>query len=138
AGHHQGAESAPAALPADRGLRALRPHRHRRAVGVHGPGERSHRGARLTRTVAVIPAGGAGTRLWPRSRRSTPKHALPLGGGGRALLRDTYDRVRGLAAEIYVVTELGQRKIIQAVLPEIDDAHLIVEPVARGTTNAYG
>ena len=92
----------------------------------------------MTTTVAVIPAGGAGTRLWPRSRRSTPKHALPLGGGGRALLRDTYDRVRGLAAEIYVVTELGQRKIIQAVLPEIDDAHLIVEPVARGTTNAYG
>ena len=92
----------------------------------------------MTRTVAVIPAGGAGTRLWPRSRRSTPKHALPLGGGGRTLLRDTFDRVRGLATEIYVVTELGQREIIQAVLPEIDDAHLIVEPVARGTTNAYG
>ncbi|TMC52531.1 MAG: mannose-1-phosphate guanyltransferase [Chloroflexi bacterium] len=92
----------------------------------------------MTTTVAVIPAGGAGTRLWPRSRRSTPKHALPLGGGGRALLRDTYDRVHGLAAEVYVVTELGQREIIQAVLPEIDDGHLIVEPVARGTTNAYG
>lgn len=92
----------------------------------------------MTRTVAVIPAGGAGTRLWPRSRRSTPKHALPLGGGGRPLLRDTYDRVRGLADEVYVVTELGQRAIIQAVLPEIDSAHLIIEPVARGTTNAYG
>jgi mannose-1-phosphate guanylyltransferase len=88
--------------------------------------------------VAVIPAGGAGTRLWPRSRRSTPKHALPLGGGGRPLLRDTYDRVRGLADEVFVITELGQREIIQAVLPEIDAKHLIIEPVARGTTNAYG
>ncbi|HSP10436.1 MAG TPA: sugar phosphate nucleotidyltransferase [Candidatus Dormibacteraeota bacterium] len=92
----------------------------------------------MTRTVAVIPAGGAGTRLWPRSRRSTPKHALPLGGGGRPLLRDTYDRVRGLADEVFVVTELGQRDIIQSVLPEIDAQHMIIEPVARGTTNAYG
>ena len=92
----------------------------------------------MTRTVAVIPAGGAGTRLWPRSRRSTPKHALPLGGGGRPLLRDTYDRVRSLADEVFVVTELGQREIIQSVLPEIDTRHMIIEPVARGTTNAYG
>jgi mannose-1-phosphate guanylyltransferase/mannose-6-phosphate isomerase len=90
------------------------------------------------KTVAVIPAGGAGTRLWPRSRRSKPKHALPLAAGRRALLRDTYDRFRGLADEIYVVTELMQRDIIRSVLPEIDDRHLIVEPVARGTTNAYG
>ena len=92
----------------------------------------------MAETIAVIPAGGAGTRLWPRSRRSKPKHALPLASGHRALLRDTYDRFRGLAGEIYVVTELVQRDIIRAVLPEIDDSHLIIEPVARGTTNAYG
>jgi mannose-1-phosphate guanylyltransferase len=92
----------------------------------------------LTKTVAVIPAGGAGTRLWPRSRRSTPKHALALGGGARPLLRDTYDRLRPLADEIYVVTELGQRQIIRSVVPEVDEEHLIIEPMARGTTNAYG
>lgn len=92
----------------------------------------------MTEIVAVIPAGGAGTRLWPRSRRAKPKHALPLGGGGRTLLRDTYDRLRPLAKEVYVVTEEAQRGIIRGVLPEIDDRHLIIEPVARGTTNAYG
>ena len=92
----------------------------------------------MTKTVAVIPAGGAGTRLWPRSRRSTPKHTLPLGGRGRPLLRDTYDRLRPLAEEIYVVTEARQRDIIQSVLPELDAQHVIIEPVARGTTNAYG
>jgi mannose-1-phosphate guanylyltransferase len=92
----------------------------------------------LTHTVAVIPAGGAGTRLWPRSRRSTPKHALPLGGKGRTLLRDTYDRLSPLADEVYVVTEARQREIIGSVLPELDGDHLIIEPVARGTTNAYG
>jgi mannose-1-phosphate guanylyltransferase len=87
---------------------------------------------------ALIPAGGAGTRLWPRSRRSKPKHALPLADHGRPLLRDAYDRVHALVDETFVVTERTQRDLIQAVLPEIDDQHLIVEPVARGTTNAYG
>jgi mannose-1-phosphate guanylyltransferase len=92
----------------------------------------------LTRTVAVIPAGGAGTRLWPRSRRSTPKHVLPLGDRGRPLLRSTYDRAAALADEVFVLTEVRQREIIRTVLPEVDDAHLILEPTARGTTNAYG
>jgi mannose-1-phosphate guanylyltransferase/mannose-6-phosphate isomerase len=86
----------------------------------------------------VIPAGGAGTRLWPRSRRSTPKHVLPLGESGRPLLRETYDRASKLASEVFVLTETGQRDIIRKVLPEIDSAHLILEPAARGTTNAYG
>jgi len=92
----------------------------------------------LTKTIAVIPAGGAGTRLWPRSRRSTPKHSLPLGGSGRPLLRDAYDRAADVADEVYVLTEERQREIITGVLPEVDTAHLIIEPVARGTTNAYG
>jgi mannose-1-phosphate guanylyltransferase len=92
----------------------------------------------LTRTIAVIPAGGAGTRLWPRSRRSTPKHTLPLGGGGRTLLRDTYERIRDLSDEVYIVTEARQREIIASTVPEVDAGHLIIEPTARGTTNAYG
>jgi mannose-1-phosphate guanylyltransferase/mannose-6-phosphate isomerase len=90
------------------------------------------------KTVAVIPAGGAGTRLWPRSRRATPKHVLPLGDHGRPLLRATYERARSVADEVFVLTETRQRQIIEAVLPEIDDAHMILEPAARGTTNAYG
>ncbi|MDQ6879042.1 MAG: sugar phosphate nucleotidyltransferase [Candidatus Dormibacteraeota bacterium] len=90
------------------------------------------------KVLAVIPAGGAGTRLWPRSRRSTPKHVLPLGEGGMPLLRETYDRASKLASEVFVLTEVGQRAIIERVLPEIDSRHLILEPAARGTTNAYG
>jgi mannose-1-phosphate guanylyltransferase/mannose-6-phosphate isomerase len=89
-------------------------------------------------TVAVIPAGGAGTRLWPRSRSSTPKHVLPLGDHGRPLLRATYDRAKSVTDEVFVLTEMRQREICEAVLPELDAAHLILEPSARGTTNAYG
>ena len=90
------------------------------------------------KTVAVIPAGGAGTRLWPRSRSSTPKHVLPLAEGRRPLLRATYERARSVADAVYVLTEERQRPIIKAVLPEVDDRHLVLEPAARGTTNAYG
>ncbi len=89
-------------------------------------------------TAAVIPAGGAGTRLWPRSRSSTPKHVLPLGDHGRPLLRTTFDRAKSVADEVFVLTEMRQREIIEAVLPELDASHLILEPSARGTTNAYG
>ena len=37
-----------------------------------------------------------------------------------------------------MLTEVRQRPIIEAVLPEVDSEHLILEPVARGTTSAYG
>jgi mannose-1-phosphate guanylyltransferase len=87
---------------------------------------------------AVIPAGGAGSRLWPRSRRSAPKHVLPLSGTGRPLVRETYDRVRPLADAVYVLTESRQVSLIQGLLPEVDQGCMIVEPSARGTTNALG
>ena len=92
----------------------------------------------MSKIAAVIPAGGAGTRLWPRSRGSTPKHVLPLADRGRSLLRATYDRARSVADEVFVLTEARQRQIIESVLPEVDESHLILEPSARGTTNAYG
>ena len=94
--------------------------------------------ARKNQVFAVIPAGGSGSRLWPRSRRQTPKHVLPLGGRGRPLLRETYDRARKFADEVFVLTELRQAEIVSAVLPRLDSNHLILEPSARGTTNAYG
>jgi mannose-1-phosphate guanylyltransferase/mannose-6-phosphate isomerase len=63
---------------------------------------------------------------------------LPLGDRGRPLLRATYDRARKVADEVFVLTEVRQRELIAGVLPEVDSAHLILEPAARGTTNAYG
>ena len=90
------------------------------------------------RVVAVIPAGGAGTRLWPRSRSSTPKHVLPFAEKGRPLLPASYERARAVADEVFVLTEARQRDIVLSVLPKLGADHLILEPSARGTTNAYG
>ena len=43
-----------------------------------------------------------------------------------------------MADEVFVLTEVRQRTIVEAVLPEVDKEHLILEPEARGTTSAYG
>ena len=52
---------------------------------------------------AVVPAGGAGTRLWPLSRRRSPKFLHDLTGSGRTLLQATWDRLAPLAADRVVV-----------------------------------
>lgn len=44
------------------------------------------------KTIALILAGGSGTRLWPLSRSKTPKQFLPL-FGKRTLLQDTCQRL---------------------------------------------
>jgi len=54
---------------------------------------------------AVIPAGGAGTRLWPLSRASSPKFLHDLTGTGRSLLQSTWDRLTPLTGDnVMVVT----------------------------------
>jgi mannose-1-phosphate guanylyltransferase len=87
---------------------------------------------------AVVPAGGAGTRLWPRSRRAAPKHVLPLSGTGRPLVGEAVERVRPLARQVFLLTEERQVAVLRHLLPDLGPEALIVEPVARGTTNALG
>ena len=45
---------------------------------------------------AIVPAGGAGTRLWPLSRQGRPKFLLDLTGSGRTLIQATVDRLAPL------------------------------------------
>jgi mannose-1-phosphate guanylyltransferase len=90
------------------------------------------------RLYVVIPAGGAGSRLWPRSRRAAPKHALPLSAGGKPLVRETFDRNRPLAHRVLVLTERRQVPLLAGLLPDVGEDGMIVEPAARGTTNALG
>jgi mannose-1-phosphate guanylyltransferase len=87
---------------------------------------------------AVIPAGGAGSRLWPRSRRSSPKHVLPLSGSGKPLVRESYERIAPLVRQVFVLTEERQVSLIENLVPGLNRDAMIVEPSARGTTNAYG
>ncbi len=88
----------------------------------------------------LVLAGGSGTRLWPLSRRSTPKHLLPLAAGGETLLRATLERVIGLGDTVRVVTAAAQSDGCRSTLTDVGlpaDA-LIAEPEPRGTGPALG
>jgi mannose-1-phosphate guanylyltransferase len=87
----------------------------------------------------LILAGGSGTRLWPLSRESLPKHLLPLGPHGEPLLRATADRVAPLAEAVHVVTAAAQAAGCAAALEGVGaTVDLINEPIARGTGPALG
>jgi mannose-1-phosphate guanylyltransferase len=88
----------------------------------------------------LVLAGGSGTRLWPLSRRSTPKHLLPLAAGGETLLGATLRRVIGLGDSVHVITAAAQAEGCRTTLAGLglqDDA-VIVEPDPRGTGPALG
>lgn len=97
---------------------------------------------------AIIPAGGAGTRLWPLSRRSFPKFLLDLTGEGQTLLQGTVARLEPLSASITVVT--GSRHFLDVVaqVPQWRDeseegrgwfsGEVIAEPTPRDSMAAIG
>ncbi len=93
----------------------------------------------LGRFIAVIPAGGVGTRLWPLSRAAAPKFLHDLTGSGSTLLRATYDRLQPLAGErVLVVTGAAHRAAVCRQLPEISDADLVLESEPKDSGAAIG
>lgn len=89
------------------------------------------------RTVAVILAGGSGTRLWPLSRTSRPKQLLHI-VGGQSLLRSAYDRLRTFlpADDIYIVALASHLPAIAEEVSSLPPENLIGEPIGRDTANA--
>ncbi|OUZ07482.1 mannose-1-phosphate guanylyltransferase [Aeromicrobium sp. PE09-221] len=84
---------------------------------------------------AIIPAGGAGTRLWPLSRAGHPKFLLDLTGTGRSLLQQTADRLDGLAAGVHVVTGRAHESAVAEQLPDVE---VLAEPSPRDSMPAIG
>ena len=80
--------------------------------------------------VALVMAGGTGTRLYPASRSDRPKQFLSLAGDdGDSLLARTVERV-SFADEIYVSTAKAHAERVREEAPE---AGVLVEPVAKDT-----
>ncbi|WP_300389605.1 mannose-1-phosphate guanylyltransferase [uncultured Nocardioides sp.] len=88
---------------------------------------------------AVVPAGGAGTRLWPVSRASAPKFLRDLRGSGRTLIQETHDRLVPLAGErLVVVTGAAHAAAVAEQLPDVPADSIIAEPSARDSMAAIG
>jgi len=85
--------------------------------------------------ITVIIAGGSGTRLWPLSTPSYPKHLLKINGDERTLIQNTYDRAKRISDAVYVITEAGHAHLVKEQLPELGKDAFVIEPARRGTAS---
>jgi len=90
----------------------------------------------IEHTYAVIMAGGGGTRLWPISRKETPKQLLPL-LGKETLFQSTVARLEKFfpPERILVVTVEEQALVMQEQVPSIPKENYLIEPAPRGTAS---
>jgi mannose-1-phosphate guanylyltransferase len=90
----------------------------------------------MEHTYAVIMAGGGGTRLWPISRKETPKQLLPL-LGKETLFQSTVARLEKLfpPERILIVTVAEQARQMQKQVPAIPTENYLIEPAPRGTAS---
>ncbi|GAO19522.1 hypothetical protein UVI_02040630 [Ustilaginoidea virens] len=88
----------------------------------------------------IIPAGGAGTRLWPLSRENHPKFLLDIDLSGRSLLQSTWNRLVPLAgcSRMTVVAGPSHSESIQKQLPQLEASNLFTEPGPKDSMAAIG
>jgi mannose-1-phosphate guanylyltransferase/mannose-6-phosphate isomerase len=93
--------------------------------------------------IPVVLSGGAGTRLWPVSRRAHPKPFMAL-ADGETLAEKTFQRARHVADGGPVLTVTSRdyyfqtRDTYQALGAELDMTPFLLEPMGRNTAPAIG
>ncbi len=81
---------------------------------------------------AVIFAGGAGTRMWPLSRKNSPKQFEPLVNGKSTIqLQVAVISQKYAPEDIYISTGAEYVNIIRKQLPQIPADNIIGEPCRR-------
>ncbi|MEN1727519.1 MAG: mannose-1-phosphate guanylyltransferase/mannose-6-phosphate isomerase [Pseudomonadota bacterium] len=90
--------------------------------------------------IPVILSGGAGTRMWPVSRRAHPKPFMRL-ASGQTLAESTIERAARVASVPQTLTVTGRdyyfltRDLYQQSEPEVAH-HFLLEPEGRNTAPA--
>ncbi|MGF1503543.1 MAG: mannose-1-phosphate guanylyltransferase, partial [Anaerolineae bacterium] len=94
----------------------------------------------MENAYAVIMAGGAGTRLWPLSRKSRPKPLLQLLEDDRSLFQIAVDRLHPLfpPERVLVIANAHLCELLSTQTPHIPEENFIVEPAGRDTGPAVG
>jgi len=79
----------------------------------------------------IIFTGGIGTRLWPLSRRNSPKQFSQF-VQGKSTLQLAMERVKSFGFEnIFLATHERYLSLVKAQLPELDSSHIFCEPARR-------
>lgn len=86
---------------------------------------------------AVILAGGGGTRLWPKSRKQTPKQFLKL-VGDKTMMQLAADRITQVVDwdHVIVVTNQMYKQEVKNQLPKVPEDQIIAEPDKKDTALA--
>ena len=88
---------------------------------------------------AVIFAGGVGTRMWPLSRKKSPKQFEKI-VGDKSTVQLAVERLRPEFNwdDIYISTGEQYRKIISDQIPQVPVNNVITEPEMRDVAGAIG
>jgi mannose-1-phosphate guanylyltransferase len=91
------------------------------------------------RVQAILFSGGAGSRLWPLSRRLRPKQFQPLLGSD-SLFQLMVRRLAGCLGieNVFISTGAIYRDVVLEQVPELPPANVIAEPEMRDTLAAVG
>lgn len=88
--------------------------------------------------IAIIMAGGNGTRFWPMSRSKLPKQYLILDSKD-TLLNETISRLNRFIdiENIFIISAYLQKDILEKTLPErFLRENILLEPIAKNTAPA--
>lgn len=88
---------------------------------------------------ALIMAGGVGSRLWPKSRKATPKQFLNL-TGQETMIQRAVKRLEGLTTPDHIFIATGQQyvSLVAEQLPMLPKSNIIAEISGKNTAPAIG
>ena len=92
---------------------------------------------KMKKIKVIIMAGGAGTRLWPKSRKNNPKQFSKI-INNKTMIEETFERFKQIVSltNIYVVITAEYKNLLQKSIPNLLEENIILEPSRRDTAAA--